>query len=146
MSKIVLSAITIILVLTITTILIPGISATSDKDNQNSVQENSFREKCYKCHEESVESKEWNTSGHAQALITLKKSENVQNSCLQCHSSGYVSNAPVWGSRRFPRITLETAQNAIACSSCHRHGSKNEHNLISSPKKLCSSCHKMECG
>jgi len=150
MSKIIASTITIMLILTTTPILISTISAdTSDDKNeaQNSTdQENLLREKCYKCHEKSVEHKEWKTSGHAKSLVTLKKTSDAQNSCLGCHSSGYIVNAPVWGSKRFPRITLETAQNAVACSSCHRHGAKYEHNLIRAPKKLCSSCHKMECG
>jgi hypothetical protein len=130
------------------TILMSSIPAnTSGKDGEDSTaQENPFREKCYKCHEESVEYKEWQTSEHTKSLATLKKSENAQNSCLECHSSGYTINAPVWGSRRFARINMKTAQNAIACSSCHRHGAKNEHNLIAAPKKLCGSCHKMDCG
>lgn len=148
MSKIIAFTIIILLTLTITTILIPGISAdTSNRNKQNSVaQENPLQEKCYKCHEKSVEYKEWNTSEHAKALTTLKKSSDAQSSCLRCHSSGYTVNAPVWGSRRSTRVTLETAQNAVACSSCHRHGTQNEHNLIKSPKKVCSSCHKMDCG
>ena len=149
MSKVIASTITITLILTITTILILSISAdTSDnnKKHNSAVQENPLREKCYKCHEKSVEYKEWNTSEHAKALVTLKKSPDARSSCLRCHSSGYIVNAPVWGSRRFARITLETVQNAVACSSCHRHGAKNEHNLIKSPKKLCGSCHKMDCG
>ncbi|MFQ6040501.1 MAG: cytochrome c3 family protein [Candidatus Poribacteria bacterium] len=150
MSKIIATTITIMLILTITTILILTISADASDNNRkernSAVQENPLREKCYKCHEKSVEYKEWETSGHAKALVTLKKSPDAQGSCLECHSSGYIINAPIWGSGRFVRATLETAQNAVACSSCHRHGATGEHYLIKSPKKLCSSCHKMDCG
>jgi len=151
MSKIISSTITITLILTITTILIFSISADTSDDNRDkqdstSQEENPLQEKCYKCHDKSVEYKEWNTSGHAKALVTLKKSSDAQSSCLECHSSGYIANAPVWGSRRFVSITLETAQNAVGCSSCHRHGAKGEHNLIKPPKNLCISCHKMDCG
>lgn len=148
MSKIVVITTTITLILTITTILIFSISADTSDDKQDSTsqEENPLQEKCYKCHDESIEYKEWKTSGHAKALVTLKKSPDAQNSCLKCHSSGYITNAPVWGSRRLVSITLETAQNAVGCSSCHRHGAKGEHNLIKPPKNLCSSCHKMDCG
>ena len=150
MSKILVITIAITLILTIIIISISITSAdTSDnnRDEQNSVVlENPLQEKCYKCHDKSVEYKEWETSGHAKALATLKKSPDARDSCLECHSSGYIANAPIWGSNRPVSITLETAQNAVACSSCHRHGAKEEHNLIKSPKNLCGSCHKMNCG
>ncbi|MBM3235091.1 hypothetical protein FJZ31_02205 [Candidatus Poribacteria bacterium] len=150
MSKIIAITITITLILTITIIALSITSADTSDNNRNEqhsiAQGNPLQEKCYKCHEKSVEYKEWKTSGHAKALVTLKKSSEAQNSCLECHSSGYIANAPVWGSRRFVSITLETAQNAVGCSSCHRHGAKEEHNLIKPNKNLCISCHKMDCG
>ncbi|HIE29711.1 TPA: hypothetical protein EYP66_20775 [Candidatus Poribacteria bacterium] len=149
MSRITSTTITIMLMILITT-TIPTVSAdTSESKSEkpdSTAEENPLREKCYKCHDKEVEYKEWETSGHANALVTLKKSPDAESSCLTCHSSGYVVRAPVWGSRRFPRATLETAQNSVACSSCHRHGAKYEHKLIRAPKKLCISCHRMDCG
>ena len=149
MTRITAATIAIVLILTIT-IIIPTVSPadTSDNSSENqdsTAQENPLREKCYKCHEKEVEYKEWETSGHANALVTLKKSPDAESSCLECHSSGYVVSAAVWGIGRFPRATLKTAQNAVACSSCHRHGAKYKHKLIRPPKKLCISCHKMDC-
>ena len=146
MTRITATTITIMLILTITIITSADTSDNTSEERDSNVEENPLREKCYKCHEESIESQEWKTSGHAKALVTLKKSPDAESSCLGCHSSGYIVSTPVWGSRRFPRATLETAQNAVACSSCHRHGAKEEHNLIRTPKKLCLSCHKMDCG
>ncbi|HIE28895.1 TPA: hypothetical protein EYP66_16595 [Candidatus Poribacteria bacterium] len=131
----------ILLLLSVTavTFFTPMISA-------DQTEEETSREKCYKCHKEEVEYKEWERSGHAKSLTNLKKSPDAQDSCLICHSSGYKSDALRWGEGWKQLATLETAQNEVGCSSCHRHGSKREHYLIQPAKNLCASCHKMDCG
>lgn len=109
-------------------------------------EEETFREKCYKCHDKKVEYKEWEKSGHAKSLSNLRKSLDANDSCLTCHSSGYALDVPQWGGSRKPLPTLKTAQNEVGCSSCHRHGNKKEHYLLQPAEKLCASCHKMDCG
>ena len=146
MVKITLSILTIVLF--ITTILmfnIPVVSSDSGEQSQNA-DENPLTEKCYKCHDKEPEYKEWKVSGHAKTLATLRKAELAQDSCLRCHSSSIPSDVPLWGKDWRSRATLKTAQNNVGCSSCHRHGSKRKHYLTRSVKKLCVTCHQMDCG
>lgn len=108
--------------------------------------DNPFQEKCYKCHGNEVAYKEWKSSGHFKALVNLRHGAHpAKDSCLTCHSSGYDSliNRP-WPAEK--PFNLETAVNAIACSSCHLHSSNREHYLVVPAKNLCVSCHKMDCG
>ena len=68
----------------------------------------------------------------------------VQTSCLSCHSAGY----DIFSERVYPGhpYNIETAVNAVSCSMCHSHTSKSEHLLVQPAKKLCVTCHKMDCG
>lgn len=117
-------------------------------DTQQSTSENKqtpFAEGCNKCHGEEVAYKEWTQAGHSHALVNLLKGPyEVKTSCLSCHSSGY----GMFADRSIPGhpYNENTAVNAVACSSCHSHASKEEHLLVMPAKKLCVSCHKMDCG
>ena len=105
-----------------------------------------FAEQCYKCHANDAAYKEWTSSGHVKALVNLIHGPyETKDSCLSCHSSGYTTLANREWSEDQP-FNLHTAVNAVACSSCHSHGSKREHLLVKPAKKLCTTCHKMDCG
>lgn len=104
-----------------------------------------FAEGCNKCHGDEDAYKEWTQAGHSHALVNLLEGPyEVKTSCLSCHSSGYT----VFAERGIPGhpYNEKTAVNAVACSSCHSHASKEEHLLVVPAKKLCISCHKMDCG
>ncbi len=104
-----------------------------------------FAEGCNKCHGDEASYKEWTQAGHSHALVNLLEGPyEVQTSCLSCHSSGYTTFAEQ-GIPGHP-YNEKTAVNAVACSSCHSHASKEEHLLIMPAKKLCVTCHKMDCG
>ena len=105
-----------------------------------------FREKCYTCHGSEAAYAEWRTAGHAKALINLDHGDHpVRVSCLSCHSAGYAVHSQIANPKERP-YNLETAVNAVSCSSCHLHSSNREHLLVKSPRKLCVSCHKIDCG
>ena len=111
-----------------------------------SEKEHPFAEKCYKCHATEPAHQEWLHSGHSKALVNLRHGdEPARDSCLSCHSSGYSSLVNQAWPKEQP-FNLETAVNAIACSTCHAHSSKLEHYLVKPAKKLCVTCHKMDCG
>lgn len=104
-----------------------------------------FAEGCEKCHGQEPAYQEWQQAGHFHALVNLIEGPyELQTSCLSCHSSGYET----FSDRVYPGHTynIETAVNAVACSSCHSHTSKSEHLLVKPAKHLCISCHKMDCG
>lgn len=104
-----------------------------------------FAEGCNKCHGSEPAYQEWQHAGHSHALVNLIEGPyEVQTSCLSCHSAGY----EVFSERDYPGHTynIETAVNAVSCSTCHSHTSKSEHLLVQPAKKLCVSCHKMDCG
>ncbi|MDE0482945.1 MAG: hypothetical protein OXI67_10230 [Candidatus Poribacteria bacterium] len=104
-----------------------------------------FAEGCNKCHGDEASYKEWTQAGHSHALVNLLEGPyEVQTSCLSCHSSGYTTFAEQ-GIPGHP-YNEKTAVNAVACSSCHSHASKEEHLLVMPAKKLCVTCHKMDCG
>ncbi|MCZ6680070.1 MAG: hypothetical protein O7E52_22805 [Candidatus Poribacteria bacterium] len=108
--------------------------------------ENPFQEKCYTCHGNEVAYKEWTHSGHAHALVNLRHGDHpAWDSCLRCHSSRYDFLVEQSWPEDKP-FNVETAVNAVACASCHSHNSDREDYLIKSPRKLCVSCHKMDCG
>ncbi len=104
-----------------------------------------FAEGCNKCHANEPAYQEWMQAGHSHALVNLLEGTyEVRTSCLSCHSSGY----EVFSDRVYSGHTYNenTAVNAVACSSCHSHASQSEHLLVKPAKKLCVTCHKMDCG
>ncbi|MEO2005316.1 MAG: cytochrome c3 family protein [Candidatus Poribacteria bacterium] len=106
-------------------------------------------EKCFKCHGAEAESIEWALSGHAHNLEALRAATNGADSCLGCHSSGFRPTSPAgWGLQRSTvTVTLATAINEVACSSCHSHAYEdNEDYLIRPAAMTCVGCHKMDCG
>ncbi len=117
-------------------------------DTENSTSQNvktPFAEGCNKCHGDESAYKEWTEAGHSHALVNLLEGPyEVRTSCLSCHSSGYA----MFAERGIPGhpYNQNTAVNAVACSSCHSHASKEEHLLVIPAKKLCITCHKMDCG
>lgn len=119
---------------------------TQTEDSTTEITKSPFAEGCTKCHGGEVPYKEWTQAGHSHALVNLLEGPyEVKTSCLSCHSSGYV----MFADRAYPghTYTENTAVNAVACSSCHSHAStKEEHLLIMPAKKLCVTCHKMDCG
>ncbi len=113
------------------------------------IRESPASEKCFKCHGTEIESVEWARSGHARNLHALRAAPNRADSCLGCHSSGYrPPAASAWG--RQPRsvtITLDSAINEVACSSCHSHADEDTPDyLVLPPAQTCTGCHKMDCG
>ena len=104
-----------------------------------------FAEGCNKCHANEPAYQEWQHAGHSHALVNLIEGPyELRTSCLSCHSSGYEA----FSDRVYPGHTynIETALNAVACSSCHSHTSKLENLLVKPAKRLCVNCHKMDCG
>lgn len=120
--------------------------STSTHGGVDTHEDSPFREKCYTCHGNEAAYAEWKTAGHAKALINLDHGDHpVRVSCLSCHSAGYEIHSRIGRSKDHP-YNLETAVNAVSCSSCHLHSSTREHLLVKSTRKLCVSCHKMDCG
>ena len=114
-------------------------------ENDTSNTKTPFTEGCNKCHGNEPAYQEWQHAGHSHALVNLIEGPyELRTSCLSCHSAGYET----FSDRVYPGHTydIETAVNAVACSSCHSHTSKLEHLLVQPAKKLCVSCHKMDCG
>ena len=118
------------------------------EETENSTTQNTktpFAEGCNKCHGDEAAYKQWTQAGHSHALVNLLEGPyEVRTSCLSCHSSGYA----MFAERVIPDhpYNEKTAVNAVACSSCHSHASKEEHLLVIPAKKLCITCHKMDCG
>ncbi|MDE0399713.1 MAG: hypothetical protein OXL96_18120 [Candidatus Poribacteria bacterium] len=114
-------------------------------ENDTSNTKTPFAEGCDKCHGSEPAYQEWQHAGHSHALVNLIEGPyEVQTSCLSCHSAGY----DIFSERVYPGhpYNIETAVNAVSCSTCHSHTSKLEHLLVQPAKKLCVSCHKMDCG
>ncbi len=112
---------------------------------ETSIPKTPFAEGCDKCHGSEPAYQEWQQAGHSHALVNLIEGPyELRTSCLSCHSGGY----EVFSERVYPGHTynIETAVNAVSCSSCHSHTSREEHLLVQPAKKLCVSCHKMDCG
>lgn len=103
-------------------------------------------EKCGDCHSHSPMYEEWQESAHASAIETILKDPDVGRSCLKCHSADYkrIRSNSWLSTKNIP--TPQTAGNAVSCSSCHKHGSGREYNLIMPAEKLCISCHVLYCG
>ena len=126
---------------------ITTIQAETEETQQNTSENTKtpFTEGCNKCHGDESAYKEWTQAGHSHALVNLLEGPyEVKTSCLSCHSSGYETFAE-YGIPGHP-YNEKTAVNAVACSSCHSHTSKEEHLLVLPAKKLCVTCHKMDCG
>ncbi len=114
-------------------------------ENGTSDSKTPFAEGCDKCHGSEPAYQEWQQAGHSHALVNLIEGPyELRTSCLSCHSGGY----EVFSERVYPGHTynIETAVNAVSCSSCHSHTSRTEHLLVQPARKLCVSCHKMDCG
>ena len=129
----------------LTLLQLANLRANEATDTTETHTHTPFAEGCNKCHGSEPAYQEWTQAGHAKALVNLHAGPYpVVRSCLSCHSSGY----EVFVDRVYPGHTysLETAVNAVACSSCHSHTSKEEHLLVKPAKKLCVTCHKMDCG
>ena len=127
--------------------MITTIQAETDEAQHNTTEnvKTPFTEGCNKCHGDETAYKEWTQAGHSHALVNLLEGPyEVRTSCLSCHSSGYETFAE-YGIPGHP-YNEKTAVNAVACSSCHSHNSKEEHLLVIPAKKLCVTCHKMDCG
>lgn len=128
-------------------IIIAAIEAETEDTQQNTTDDTKtpFAEGCNKCHGEETAFQEWTQAGHSHALVNLLEGPyEVRTSCLSCHSSGY----EIFAENGIPGhpYNENTAVNAVACSSCHTHSSKEEHLLVMPAKKLCVTCHKMDCG
>ena len=106
----------------------------------------SYSEKCGSCHSDSAIFKEWQTSSHANALKTLLEAPNARQSCLKCHSADYDRvRTNLWLPKQeqpMPKI----AGNAVSCSYCHKHGTKERKNLTIPADKACAACHVLHCG
>jgi len=104
-------------------------------------------DRCAECHAGSIEFKEWQNSAHAKALQTIQKEPKADSKCLKCHTSDYntYAQSSAWGGPAKP-LYVKDMKNSVSCSSCHRHGTGIEHNLIMPVEKLCVSCHKFDCG
>jgi len=113
-----------------------------------SMAEEKSAEKCAECHANTNAFKEWQNSRHANSLKTIQKEPKSGTICIKCHSSDYIRYSQLsgtWGVKaELP--TPKTAKNAVSCSSCHKHGSKLERNLIMPVDQLCISCHTYYCG
>ena len=114
-------------------------------ENDTSNTKTPFAEGCDKCHGSEPAYQEWQHAGHSHALVNLIEGPyEVQTSCMSCHSAGYET----FSERVYPGhpYNIETAVNAVSCSMCHSHTSKLDHLLVQPAKKLCVTCHKMDCG
>ena len=137
----------LLLTLTLFVCLFPAVATHESNQKHQEDLKSPFREKCADCHADEIAYQEWHTSNHKHALVNLIEGKyETKDSCLGCHSAGYTKfSSGEWGSQH-GKLTLETAVNAVSCSSCHLHSSKRENYLTKNPKTLCTSCHKMDCG
>lgn len=78
---------------------------------------------------------EWDMSVHSMALEDLKASGHAQDSCLNCHAQDYRDDPE--------NVTLETAQFAIECVTCHttHDTGTGDHQLSASLYDTCVQCH-----
>ncbi|MFQ5883497.1 MAG: ammonia-forming cytochrome c nitrite reductase subunit c552 [Thermoplasmata archaeon] len=93
------------------------------------------------CHQEEHHPyyEEWNQSGHALSLISLRAAVGAaEDSCLECHSADYILAD---GSKP----TLDSAKYAITCALCHDpHNATNPNQLRWPSDELCVTCHNPE--
>jgi len=96
---------------------------------------------CGRCHqgEHYPTYEEWNISGHARALITVKNDTRAQDPCMKCHSVEWITAEE----RKKP--TLDQVTLGLTCEACHNvHDPKNGKMLRTPKNKLCESCHNMD--
>ncbi|MCJ2670521.1 MAG: ammonia-forming cytochrome c nitrite reductase subunit c552 [Thermoplasmata archaeon] len=80
---------------------------------------------------------EWEESGHAMSLISLRGATGAaEDSCLECHSADYIL------ANESEKPTLETAEYPITCALCHDpHNGTNPNQLRWPVEELCAKCH-----
>ena len=97
--------------------------------------------RCTPCHNDIV--KGWETTAHAQAFASLKKSsqENLPG-CVKCHVTGYEQEAG------FVDHDLTPNLEGVQCEECHGPGRRHidsggdKQNIVrSSGPSLCVKCH-----
>jgi predicted CXXCH cytochrome family protein len=96
---------------------------------------------CGRCHqgEQHPSYEEWNRSGHARALVTVKNDKRAQDSCMKCQSVEWITA----GEHKKP--TLDQVTLGLTCEACHNVHDSNNGKMLRMPKnKLCESCHTME--
>jgi predicted CXXCH cytochrome family protein len=96
---------------------------------------------CGTCHQQFHHPtyEQWQQSGHAQALETLRSSPFAQNSCLVCHSvEAFLATGP----EVVLAVPQQKAENPITCALCHDpHGSPNDMQLRMPVTEICILCH-----
>lgn len=103
-------------------------------------------ERCAKCHE--LQYRQWSTTKHARALLTLREKHRIDPECLQCHSQEY---------RQIGYVTKIAKGRGVECVSCHieladpakarKHGQlpsqRPSVKVVKSPD-VCIKCHTKE--
>jgi predicted CXXCH cytochrome family protein len=136
----------ILFLLAIFIVVFVCLGATSEKSVSEKAK--SELEKCTQCHShrDSKAYKEWQKSNHAHSLENLLKDSDATNSCLKCHSADHSAMLVNHWLSPDNLPDIKSVKNTISCSSCHRHDSGIEHNLIMPADKLCVACHVHFCG
>jgi vacuolar-type H+-ATPase subunit F/Vma7 len=101
---------------------------------------------CSKCHE--AQYRQWLTTKHAKAILTLVEKNRVEPECLQCHSEEF---------RQTKLLTNVSEGYGVECVSCHLELKDpikvKEHGQMPSerarpprvdPKRVCTTCHNKE--
>ncbi len=100
---------------------------------------------------------EWSNTGHVTSLSNLLANANadeVDSSCLTCHSGDYAYTQSLIAAVRAGErtgaapasLTPDTAQYGVGCTSCHNPHSDAglPANLVQETYPLCTSCHSTE--
>ncbi len=82
---------------------------------------------------------QWSISQHSEALLTIMFHPDLEDACLECHSTDYrlapEGNKPGTGDVSY----------SVECVACHDpHGSLNVGQLRLPPNQLCADCHTMQ--
>lgn len=125
----------------------PGSNHAADPDSVH-LEVNLEASLCGACHQSChglcgedhhPQFEQWSTSKHASAWSDIQWDPDVQDDCLQCHSTDY-RLAPD-GSKP----TVAEALYDLECVACHvPHGSPNVGQLRLPPWQLCADCHTMD--
>ena len=103
-------------------------------------------QECAKCHE--FQYRQWRTTKHARALLTLRERHRIDPECLRCHSEEY---------RQIGHVSKITEGRGVECASCHteftdpakarKHGQlpsqRPSTKMVKSPQ-VCVKCHTEE--